>query len=72
MAKQEILNTIRQTAKQNGGKPLGVARFGKETGINPYDWGKYWARFGDAQKEAGFTPNQRQACFINRGSGKTG
>lgn len=61
--KQDIIDAIRRTAKENGGKPLGVDRFEKETGINPYDWGKYWARFGDAQKEAGFKPNQLQGAY---------
>jgi len=61
--KQDIIDAIRQTAKENGGRPLGVARFEKETGINPYDWGRYWARFGDAQKEAGFDPNQLQRAY---------
>ncbi len=61
--KQDIINAIRQAAKDNGGKPLGTDRFEKETGINPYDWGKYWARFGDAQKEAGFEPNQLQGAY---------
>jgi hypothetical protein len=56
--KQQILAEIKRTAQKNGGKPLGAARFEKETGIKSYDWAKYWARFGDAQKEAGFTPNQ--------------
>lgn len=55
--KQKILEAIRQTAKQNGDIPLGTARFEKETGIKKYEWNKYWARFGDAQKEAGFAPN---------------
>lgn len=55
--KQEIIDAIRRTAKENDGKPLGSSRFTNETGINPYYWKKYWARFGDAQKEAGFTPN---------------
>lgn len=60
--KQDIIDAIRQTGKENGGKPLGKTRFEKKTGINPYDWGKYWARFGDAQKEAGFKPNQLQGA----------
>lgn len=65
ITKQEILDAICRTAKENSGKPLGVARFEKETGMNPYDWGKYWARFGDAQKEAGFNPNQLQAAYAD-------
>lgn len=63
ITKQNILDTIRQTAKENDGVPLGMNRFEKETGIKPYDWGKYWARFGDAQKEAGFSPNQLQVAY---------
>lgn len=31
ITKQEILNAIRQTAKENGGKPLGKGRFEKLT-----------------------------------------
>lgn len=63
ITKQNILDAICQTAKENGGKPLGMGRFEKETGIKPYDWGKYWVRFGDAQKEAGFSPNQLQVAY---------
>ena len=61
--KQNIIDAIRQTAKKNGGKPLGTARFEKETGIKVYEWKKYWPRFGDAQKEAGFMPNQLQGAY---------
>jgi hypothetical protein len=57
MQKDDILAEIRRTAQENGGKPLGVARFESVTGIRPYDWQKYWARIGDAQREAGFAPN---------------
>jgi Meiotically Up-regulated Gene 113 (MUG113) protein len=60
--RQEIVEEIKRTAKKNGGKPLGTNRFEKETGIKPYDWGQYWARFSDAQKEAGFAPNQLQGA----------
>lgn len=56
--KQEILDEIKRTATENGGKALGVDRFEGETGIKPYDWERFWARFGDAVKEAGFAPNQ--------------
>jgi hypothetical protein len=63
ITKQDILDAIRRTAKENGGKPLGMARFEKETGIKTYEWKKYWARIGDAQKEAGFSPNQLQGAY---------
>src|SRR4030042_3126514 len=65
ITKQEILDAIRQTAKENNGKPLGTSRFENETGIKPYDWKKYWARFGDAQKEAGFEPNKLQTAYAD-------
>ncbi|MDP3640345.1 MAG: GIY-YIG nuclease family protein [Nanoarchaeota archaeon] len=61
--KQEIISSIRRTAKENGGKPLGVARFEKETSIKVHEWKKYWPRFGDALKEAGFSPNQLQGAY---------
>lgn len=63
--KQDILNEIRRTAKENGGRPLGERRFLKQTDIHYSDWGKYWARFGDAQKEAGFLPNQLQVGYTD-------
>ncbi|TAK04769.1 GIY-YIG nuclease family protein [Patescibacteria group bacterium] len=63
MNKQEILEEIKRTATQNGGNPLGMNRFEKETGIKPHEWGKYWARFSQAQTEAGFTPNRLQTAY---------
>ncbi len=63
ITKQDIINTIRRTAKENGGKPLGVARFEKETSIKVHEWKKFWPRFGDALKEAGFSPNQLQGAY---------
>ncbi len=58
MDKQFILEEIKRTARENGGRPLGREVFQKQTGIKPYDWfGKYWIRWGDALKEAGFEPN---------------
>jgi hypothetical protein len=56
--KEEILEEIQRTTRENHGSPLGAARFEKETAINSYDWGRHWARFGDAVREAGFEPNQ--------------
>lgn len=61
--KEHILEEIRRTATENGGAPLGVARFERETGIKQHEWGKFWARFGDVLKEAGFAPNQLQLAY---------
>ncbi|MBA2621442.1 MAG: GIY-YIG nuclease family protein [Acidobacteria bacterium] len=56
--KDYIINEIIRTAQENSGKPLGKQRFASETGINESAWyGVYWARWGDAIKEAGFEPN---------------
>jgi len=58
MNKQHILEQIKRTAKENGGAPLGVDRFASATGISEAAWrGRFWARWGDAVREAGFTPN---------------
>ncbi len=64
MTRQHILDEIRRTAKANGGIPLGAARFTRDTGIRYYDWcGKYWARWSDALREAGFDPNILQGAY---------
>lgn len=60
--KQDILDAIRRTAKENGGVPLGRGRFQRETGINEYECLKFWPNFGEAQREAGFEPNTLQAA----------
>lgn len=54
---EEIIKDIKRTAEENGGTPLGATRFQRETGISSYEWGKHWARFGDALIAAGFPPN---------------
>lgn len=60
--RQRILDEIRRTAQDNGGRPLGRDRFFHETGIRPGDWeGRYWARWGDALREAGFEANTLNA-----------
>jgi len=66
MERTHILKEICRTAEANGGRPLGVARFEAETGIKPWDWERFWARFGDAVKEAGFVPNQLQRAYDER------
>jgi hypothetical protein len=58
MTKDHIIREICRTASANAGTPLGRERFLAETGIRESDWhGKYWVRWGDAVKEAGFAPN---------------
>ena len=57
MTKEEILNEIQRTAQANGGVPVGRKRFFDETGIRESDWsGRYWTRWSDAVREAGFAP----------------
>ena len=64
MEKDYILSEIKRTAKENNGKPLGRDRFFKHTGIKESDWiGKYWVRWSDALKEAGFQSNVMQGAF---------
>jgi len=63
MDRETIISEIKRTAAKNGGKPLGRVRLEAETGIRPIDWMRYWPRFGDAQREAGFEPNERTAAY---------
>jgi hypothetical protein len=54
MEKQFIIDEIKRATKENGGKPPGKERFSTNTGIRISDWyGKHWARWGDALREAG-------------------
>ncbi len=66
MDRQDILDEIERTAAENGGTPLGRSRFESVTGIKMHEWMKYWARFGDAQREAGFVANSLQGAFDER------
>jgi len=59
MNKEDIIYEIRRTASQNNGTPLGKQRFLQETGIKETDWiGKYWVKWSDAIREAGYRPNE--------------
>jgi hypothetical protein len=64
MTKDHILSEIRRTAAHNAGIPLGRERFFAETGIKEGDWaGRFWVRWSDAVREAGFEPNQLNSAL---------
>jgi hypothetical protein len=64
ISKEFILKEIARTADKNKGIPLGRLKFYTETGIKESDWsGKYWARWSDAVREAGYTPNKMQSAY---------
>lgn len=66
MTREHIIAEIRRTAEANGGVPLGVSRFFQATGIKDGDWlGRYWSRWGDALREAGYEPNTLQEGFTD-------
>jgi len=67
MEKHQIIEEIRRTAKENGNRPLGARRFSAATGIRATEWlGKYWARWGDALREAGLEPNTLQGALEDK------
>jgi hypothetical protein len=63
MTREEILAEIQRTAEENGGVPLGRDRFEVATGIKQHELYRYWPRFGDAVREAGFEPNFFNAAY---------
>ena len=64
MDKKHIIDEIIRTAKENNGIPLGIGKFARVTGIKRRDWcGKYWTKWGDAIKEAGYKPNKMISAY---------
>jgi hypothetical protein len=64
MNKGFILEEIRRTAHANGGVPLGSKKFEQETGIKQTEWwAKFWPRWSDALREAGFKPNELTSAY---------
>jgi hypothetical protein len=44
--------------------PLGRLSFQRETGIKYSDWhGRFWARWNDAVREAGYSPNEMKTAY---------
>jgi Meiotically up-regulated gene 113 len=63
MNKTHILAEIKRTAESNGGRPLGRERFVKETGIKTGVWNRYWVRWSEALREAGYAPNRLTSAY---------
>ena len=64
ITKEEIVREIQRIARENSNSSPGIGQFFQATGIKDSDWkGVYWARWSDAVREAGFTPNTMQIPF---------
>jgi Meiotically up-regulated gene 113 len=58
--REEVLVKIRSLAAANGGIAPGQKTFENETGIGRSFWlGKFWAKWSDAVRDAGLTPQER-------------
>jgi hypothetical protein len=64
VSREHVLAEIRRTAEENGGKPLGKARFAAVTGIRETDWSELFPwesrqiRFGLRILDEGREPRQ--------------
>lgn len=63
VTRQHVLDEIRRTAGLNGDAPVGSRTFEQLTGIRSHEWQRFWPRFSEAQREAGFEPNKRKAAI---------
>jgi hypothetical protein len=65
-SKEYILQEIRRCADENNGAALGRERFAEATGIRESHWsGRYWTRWSEAVREAGYEPNTLQSRVLN-------
>ncbi len=62
MDKKHIIEEIKRVAAILETTP-GVAQFKQESGITSFEIERYWPRWGDALREAGFAPNQMQDAY---------
>jgi hypothetical protein len=61
ISRDEILSEIRKFVSANDGNVPGAKTFAAATRIKESAWlGKYWARWADAVREAGYNPNTMQ------------
>ncbi|MGO9174065.1 MAG: GIY-YIG nuclease family protein [Rhodomicrobium sp.] len=58
ISKKQILEEVKKAAAANDGCPLGRLKFQSETGVSESDWRRYWLRWSDAVREAGYEPNE--------------
>jgi hypothetical protein len=66
MDRSFIIAELRRCATENGGTPLGKDRFERATGIRESDWsGRYWVRWSDLVREAGFEPQTMTASYAD-------
>jgi hypothetical protein len=64
MDRQFVIDEIRRIAAENGGKPPGMEKFRRESGIPKAQWlGVHWVNWSDALTEAGFQPNSFAAAI---------
>lgn len=62
VSREHVLDEIRRVASTLGRVP-GKRDFLTHAGIKESDWsGRYWARWSDALREAGYEPNQLQSA----------
>lgn len=63
MQRSFIISEVQRTAIANGGVALGRVRLDAETGVKEHHWKKYWARYSDLVREAGFDPNEKTEAW---------